>query len=191
MYNKVKKGRDISMKYANFKELTTERLVLRRLMPSDAENFYKFASDETVCKYMLWNTHKTISDTITSIDKSIKSYEKGGYYRFGIALKDSNILIGIIQLLAFDEIKSTCSFAYMIAKESWGMGYGTEALKAVINFAFSCMDIEIIEADHFSVNAASGAVMRKCGMTYIETVKSKYEKNGIIFDADRYVIQKN
>ena len=171
-----------------FAELHTKRLRLRKVRREDAPQFFRFAGSDTVTRYMLWKPHQNIAESVASIEKSLIRYKDGKYYRWGIVLKDTDVLIGIIDLLGFDEEKNTCSFAYMIAQDFWGKGYGTEALRAVLEFAFERMDISAVEADHFADNAASGTVMRKAGMQYIGIEPGKYEKNGISYDAPRYRI---
>lgn len=176
------------MNYAAFTELKTPRLLLRKLKREDAFDFYRFAGSETVTRHMLWKPHQDISESVASIEKSLIRYTEGKYYRWGIALKEMDALIGIIDLLGFDEERNTCSFAYMIAQDFWGRGYGTEALTAVLEFAFERMEVSAVEADHFANNVASGAVMRKAGMLYIGTESNKYQKNGISYDAPWYRI---
>ena len=179
------------MKYIDITEINTPRLRLRKLRLSDAKEFYKFAKDGRVSKYMNWIPHSSVSDSQKSILKSIEEYEKGKYYRWGIAVKENDALIGIIQLLGFYEERNSCSFAYMLNFEYWGNGYGTEALSAVIKFAFENMSVDSIEADIFSENIASAKVLKKCGMTYTDTIKDKYDKNGVLHNADRYVMTRD
>lgn len=179
------------MKYVEFEQLTTSHLRLRKLRRGDAADLFRFGSDEAVCRYMLWEPHGAVEESAASIEKSLRGYETGKYYRWGIALAESDTLIGIISLHNFDEERSACSFAYMLAREHWGKGYGTEALEAVIRFAFERMDMERIEADHFSENPASGAVMRKAGMRHVGTVSGKYEKDGRRYDAEAYILTRD
>ncbi|MBR6676873.1 MAG: N-acetyltransferase, partial [Clostridia bacterium] len=63
------------MKHIGISEITTHRLKLRKLKSCDAEAFYKFASDKKVSQFMNWIPHTSISDSIKSIEKSIKEYE--------------------------------------------------------------------------------------------------------------------
>lgn len=179
------------MKYVDFTELTTLRLRLRKLRENDAEDFYKFGSDTEVSRYMLWKPHTSIDESARSIESTLRKYDEGKFYRWGIALIDTDTLIGMIQLLRFDESNSSCSFAYMLNKDYWNKGLGTEVLSTVIQFAFEEMQIEMIEADHMSGNSASGAVMRKCGMVFTGTAESKYEKDGELCGVDSYVITKS
>ena len=179
------------MRYVEFEELQTPRLRLRKLTGADIPLYYeRIGSDPQVTKYMLFSPHKETSESVASIEKALRRYGEGKCYRFCIALRETDELIGVIEPLRFNEADSSCSFAYMLGRDFWGKGCGTEALTAVFDFLFTKMDIQRIEADHMAENAASGAVMRKAGMTCLGTVPGKYEKEGITHDAVAYVITK-
>ena len=172
--------------------IETPRLILRKLRREDVSLYYaRLWSQEAVARYMLWQPHKTIEESAASIEKVLRRYETGESCRFCIALKETDELIGIIDLLRFDEAEKSCSFAYMLGADFWGKGYGTEAVKAVFGFAFDVLGVEQIKADHFSANPASGAVMRKAGMVWQRTLPRQYEKNGRAFDAEEYRITKH
>ena len=180
------------MRYAEFETLETSRLTLRKISMDDLLDYYeRLFGDGDVCRYLLFDPHQDISESMASIEKTLARYEEGRCYRWGIALREEDTLIGVIELLRFDEEAGTCSFAYMLACDHWNRGYGTEALQAVIRFAFEKLDMDRILVDHMSPNAASGAVMRKAGMTHIGTEPGKYEKHGRIFDAEIYEIRNN
>lgn len=180
------------MRFVEFENIQTDRLLLRDIRMEDVLEYYeRLWGDGDVCRYLLSDPHQDISESMASIEKILARYEAGGCYRWGIALQEDDSLIGVIELLRFDEAADTCSFAYMLGSDYWNQGYGTEALKAVIRFAFEKMDIDRILADHMAPNAASGAVMRKAGMKHTGTEQGKYEKHGRIFDAEVYEIRNN
>lgn len=180
------------MKYAEFKELETPRLVLRKLTREDIPLYHtRLSGSREVTKYMLFQPQQDISGTAAAVEKVLNRYETGKCYRFCIALKDSRELIGIIEPLRFNEEQSSCSFAYMLGRDFWGQGYGTEALRAVLDFLFRDMEIELVQADHMAENAASGAVMRKAGMVYQGTIPDAYEKDGKLHDAPQYAITRS
>jgi len=177
------------MIYGKFAPIQTSRLLLRELRAADADWYYKrLGSSEDVTRYMLWQPHQSQQESCKSIEKVLKQYQEKSGYCWGIALQEDDSLIGRIDLLRFNEEDCSCSFAYMLGKEFWNCGYGTEALRAVFSFAFENLGIRRIAADHMSKNVASGRVMQKAGMQYERTVKSKYEKCGTCYDADAYVI---
>ena len=177
------------MKFVPFRELYTSRLHLRKLTMADVPLYYeRLGSSQEVTKYMLFQPHRDISESVASIEKALRRYEEGRCYRFCIALKQTNELIGVIEPLRFEEDTGSCSFAYMLGKDFWGQGYGTEALTAVLDFLFRDMEMVLVAADHMAENAASGAVMRKAGMVCTGLEPGKYEKNGTRYDAVTYAI---
>ena len=179
------------MYYPEFKNLYTPRLCLRKLTRADIPLYFdRIGSSPEVTKYMLFSPHRDISESVQSVEKALRRYQEGKCYRFGIALRDTDELIGVIEPLRFDEEAGSCSFAYMLAREFWGRGYGTEALSAVLEFLFTEMDMHLVEVDHMAENTASGAVMRKVGMVCTGTVAGKYEKDGVLRDAVCYAITK-
>ena len=180
------------MKYGEFEQIKTSRLLLRELRPTDVDYYYKrLGGSEEVTRYMLWQPHKSKHESQESIDKVLSKYNEHTFYCWGIALLEDDSIIGRIDLLRFDKQTNSCSFAYMLGKEFWNCGFGTEALKAVFSFAFEKLQLTYIVADHMSENVASGKVMQKAGMHYVRKHASKYEKCGKYYDADEYIITYN
>lgn len=175
------------MDFFDLPALRTPRLVLRKLEQKDLPFYYqRLFSNPKVAQYMLWEPHTEISQSAAALEKVLKRYDAGTCCRWAIALNQDDSLIGILELLRFDPVDNTCSFAYMLGEDFWGQGYGTESLEAAFHFAFAELGVSAIAADHFAENAASGAVMRKAGMRYLRTVPGKYEKQGIFHDAMEY-----
>lgn len=180
------------MHFPELQQLHTPRLLLRKLTMADAPLYYsRIASPPEVSRYMLWNPHTRLSETEAVIEQVLRRYASGRCYRWCIALKEDNTPIGAIELLRFDEETESCSFAYMIGSDFWGMGYGTEALKAALGFAFETMQVQFVTADHMSANPASGAVMAKAGMIFCRVIPEKYEKDGQKMDAWEYRITRD
>ena len=177
------------MRYEELTSLKTEHLLLRKLRLSDAPFYYqRIGSSERVTKFMLWQPHRSQQESHESIERILDKYETGRCYTWAIALKEDDSLIGRIDLLRLDEARNCCSFAYMLGEDFWGRGFGTEALKAVFSFAFEVLRLESITVDHMTENAASGRVMQKAGMRFVKRIPSRYEKNGVLHDADEYRI---
>ena len=178
------------MVYREIAQISTPRLWLRKLCREDVQAYYdRIGSRPEVTAGMLWEPHRDISDSVASIEKALHRYAAGKCYRWGIELPGEG-LIGVIELLGFDENAERCSFAYMLCPEYWGQGYGTEALRAALDFAFTRLEIKQVVVDHFTTNPASGAVMRKAGMQFQGILPEKYEKQGKKLDAAPYSITK-
>ena len=178
------------MRYAAFHSLETERLLLRQLQMEDIYEYYeRLFGDADVSRYMLFEPHQDIGESLESLQRKLERYEEGNYYCWGVTEKEEDSLIGLVELLRFDEAEESCSFVYMLGCNYWNRGYGTELLKAVFQFAFTELGVQRISADHMTKNAASGAVMRKAGMQHVGTLPGKYEKLGMAYDAEVYEIR--
>ena len=178
------------MRYADFRHLETDRLILRDIRMEDIQEYYeRLYGDGDVCRYLLFDPHQDIGESLQSIQEILEKYEEGKFYRWGITEKGDDSLIGVIGLVRIDEQANTCSFAYLLGCDYWNQGYGTEALQAVIRFAFEELEIQRIVADHMVQNPASGAVMRKAGMTHIGTEQGKYNKHNKLWDVEVYEIR--
>ena len=178
------------MRYADFRHLETERLILRDIRMEDIQEYYeRLYGDGDVCRYLLFDPHQDIGESLQSIQEILEKYEEGNFYRWGITEKGDDSLIGVIGLVRIDEQANTCSFAYLLGCDYWNRGYGTEAVQAVIRFAFEELEMERIVADHMVANPASGAVMRKAGMTHIGTEQGKYSKHSKLWDVEVYEIR--
>ena len=128
--------------YHGTPKIETKRLILRRMEYVDAQSvFDNWISDERVTNNRVNAAHKSISETIVSDE-----------------------LIGEIDLYDFDNSTGNCEVSYSIGYKWWNQGYGTEALRAIIDFSFKYMNIHKTSAAHNTDNPASGKIMSKSGM---------------------------
>jgi ribosomal-protein-alanine N-acetyltransferase len=65
-----------------------------------------------------------------------------------------------------DELHRRGDIGYALAREYWGHGYATEAVRAMIEFGFEHLNLNRIEARAVPANVASTRVMQKAGMKY-------------------------
>lgn len=63
---------------------------------------------------------------------------------------------------------------YWIARPYWGLGYATEAARAVIEFARSGLRLKHLTAGHFTDNPASGRVLAKLGFEPTGQIAQRY-----------------
>jgi ribosomal-protein-alanine N-acetyltransferase len=169
--------------YLGTPKIETDRLTLKRLEPTNAQSvFDHWLSDERVSDSRISPAHKTVSETIERVAKIVSEYDSKEFSYWGIELKANGELIGEIDLYNFDNVTENCEVSYSIGYRWWNQGYGTEALRAVVEFAFRYMNIHKISAAHNIDNPASGKVMIKAGMEQegmirhmIRNAKSQYK----------------
>ena len=177
------------MEHKGTQRIETERLVLRRFEPDDAEAMYKnWASDPEVTKFLTWPPHKSVDITRKLIDMWVSEYSQPDSYSWVIVLKEINEPIGSIAVVKLDEATSTAQIGYCLGREWWHRGIMTEALGAVIDFAFDEIGANRVEAVHDPNNPNSGKVMLKCGMKYEGTLRQASVNNQGIVDSAYYSI---
>lgn len=172
-------------------KIETERLILRRFTVDDADSmFNNWASDNDICKYMRWTRHKNMEETKKKISDWINFYSKKSFYQWAVTLKGKDEPIGAISLFTVNELDLCGDVGYCIGKKYWGQGIATEALKAVLNFAFEIIGYNRIETYHSINNPASGRVMQKAGMTFEGLARQKYKSICGFEDSNMYSILK-
>lgn len=168
----------------NFVELETSRLLLRRLGFEDVYDYYeRLGSDGEVTKYLPQEPHQDIGESLSFIEQTQMRYEEGNCWLWAIAERETEELVGLIELTALDETEQCCSFVCMIAGGWWNRGYAGEAAKAVFRFAFEELGLRSVRAEHFAVHAAAAGFLRKAGMTRTGIRPGRYEKQGQHHDA--------
>ena len=97
-------------------------------------------------------------------------------YIFAIRLKDNPTIIGGIGL-GIDKAHNKAELGYWLDEGYWNQGLVTEAAEEVLRFGFEELNLKRIFASYFSFNEASGAIMRKIGMTKEGELKAFTKKD--------------
>ena len=158
--------------------LQTERLILRPFQQGDGVFMFKnWASDIDVVRYLRYAPHKDVEGSNDIVKMFINNFGVNGNYEFCICEIDRNEPIGSINIQVASRIDDIGELGYNLSKAKWNKGYMTEALKAVIEFGFSKMNLNRIEACHSVNNPASGKVMQKVGMKYEGLLRDGYKSH--------------
>ena len=149
------------------KIIETENLILREFVMDDALALQKILSDKDVMHFSIWGPLDIKGITIF-LETTIESYKKNGFGKWAIIHKNTNTFIGYCGLQKEDigENEIKVELGYRLAKEFWGKGFGTEAARAVCNYAFNTLQFNEIISCIEKENIPSIRVAEKNGMTY-------------------------
>jgi RimJ/RimL family protein N-acetyltransferase len=146
----------------------TERLLLRELLPSDKEGIFHLDSDMDVHEFLGKNPIKTIEEAQNIIDFVRLEYQENGIGRWAVILKETNEFIGWAGLkLVTENINGHQNFydlGYRFIKYFWQKGYGFEAAKACLEYAFYEMKLQTVYAHTMVGNEGSKRILEKIGM---------------------------
>jgi RimJ/RimL family protein N-acetyltransferase len=136
----------------------TERLLLRPSWPEDARALYDVVADEAIVRNLAlapWPyTPRDAADFAAT--------EHPTHYPNFLLWKrtgDAAILVGSCGIGKRD---GQAELGYWIARAHWGLGYASEAARAVLGIARTLGHRQLVSG-HFTDNPASGRVLRKVG----------------------------
>lgn len=153
--------------------LETERLLLRPCRMTDASDIYEYAHELIVGPMAGWKPHESIAETELIIRDILMKDS------LAIVLKEEKKVIGTIGLM--DRGADTFEIGYSLSEKYWGYGYGTEAAKEMLHYAFTSGLAQIVITGHFIENLRSKKVIEKCGFNFIEVIK-----NGFLYYDNTY-----
>lgn len=164
------------------KKLETDRLILRELNEEDIDFIYNHFSNEDVCKYLYDAEPLKQHEEALEIINWYKDFEIKNHSRWGIVLKESNILIGTCGYHFLDRINKIVEIGYDLNKDFWGQGYMTEALKEIIDVAFTNMQLNRIQAYVYIENIASFKLLEKLKFIREGVIRDKHLFRGNYYD---------
>ncbi len=153
----------LNINFDPFKNLETERLLLRRLDNADVKEVYALRSNPSTMKYIprpLVKNDEEALEHIAMINSKIDSNEG---INWAITLKGNPKLIGIIGHYRIQPQNYRAEIGYMILPEFNGQGIVAEAIKEVVRYGFDVMELHSIEAVIDPDNLASERVLQKNG----------------------------
>ncbi|NLY77117.1 MAG: GNAT family N-acetyltransferase [Tissierellia bacterium] len=143
--------------------LYTDRLILRRFYYSDLDDLFEYAKNPNVGPDAGWKPHGSKRESLSILRQFISSDEV-----WAIVYKDNNRVIGSIGL--HNDSKRANEKArmvgYALSEDYWGLGLATEATKAIIEYGFEKLNLDIISVYHYPHNERSKRVIEKCGFKY-------------------------
>lgn len=117
------------------------------------------------------------------LDEVLKNKTEKDFY-FGIVKKQTNVIVGIIQLNAIDYISGVTTCGILIGeKTERGSGLGVDAVRAILYYAFYILNLRKVMTYIASYNIQAFKVQEKVGIIYKEgCLLSHYLVNGNFVD---------
>lgn len=149
-----------------WKIIETRRLILRAFKESDLDDFFEYASVEGVGEKAGWHHHQTKEKTKEILDIFIKEDKV-----FALVDKEKNKVIGSLGVERYGMEKELSEFnnyqgreiGFVLSKSYWGQGIMPEAVKAVIDYLFSELNLDFLTCGYYNFNSQSKRVQEKRG----------------------------
>ena len=122
--------------------------------------FARYASDPEVTRFLSWPRHRSVADTHAFLDASEDEWLRWPAGPYLIESRQDGKLLGGTGLSFETSFRAVTG--YVLARDSWGSGFATEALNAVVAVAAD-LRVKKIYAHCHPEHTASLRVLEKCG----------------------------
>ena len=165
--------------------LTTNRLVLRPLVPGDARDVHRFLSDAQVMRYWSSGPHADVAET----ERFIVGNCIGGAYESWAITESGGPAMGWLNL--GERRPAVYETGYILGSDYWGRGFAREALSAGLEYVFGTLGARRIFADTDPENAASIRMLEGLGFMREGHLRGEWETHIGIRDSLIFGILEN
>ena len=147
--------------------MKTPRLILKEKSPEDFGRFFPMSKDPEVMKYIGDGSifHWTKEVALEKFTTGLFTEHSDPYYEVAVYREDIDIYIGWCRI-SYSKFLDETALEYRFCSDSWGMGYASETVSAVLNEIFANTDINKIFACTHPDNTASIRVLQKTGFQF-------------------------
>ena len=130
---------------------------------ADLDALWAIFSDAETLRYWShepFETREQATEYLAGIDRVLA---ERSLFQWAIADKETDALLGTVTLTAWDRAHRRAEIGFILGNAHWGRGFGSDAVRTVLAFAFSKMRLHRVEADVDPENGASLALLRRLG----------------------------
>lgn len=169
--------------------IETDRLVLEQLTMDDLFELYEHkkvsAPDiNEITRYVTWSPDHSLNETREFIERQTEQWNDGKEATYLIRpgkTEDGAGTFAGLTSLSIDWDRRTGTFGTWLRRDFWGRGYSGERAGALLNLAFSRLDLEVVSVGHHPDNKQSERAIQK----YVEAHGGQREghlRNNIAFN---------
>ena len=160
-------------------ELWTERMILRRYRPEDADDLYRYlGTDPAMYEYSGWNPYATPEMARETVQGFINRYDDERTYSWVMDIDD--VIVGTIG--AYDYHDDRIEVGFSVVPGWQGRGLATAALRKVLEYLTENEGIPCVTAWCAAENAGSRKVLEKAGMRLISEDKGGLQVGDRVYD---------
>lgn len=164
-------------------ELWTERLILRRYRPEDAEPLHRYLGpDPAMAQCAGWNPYATLETAQETVRRFIAGYDDERSYSWVMDVDD--VVVGTIGAWDYQDDRIEVGFRII---QGWRRrGLATEALRKVLEYLTENEGIPCVIARCASDNIGSRRVLEKAGMRLVRAEKEGLTVGDRVYDRLTY-----
>jgi RimJ/RimL family protein N-acetyltransferase len=163
--------------------LHTTRLRLRPFDDADVDDLFALHSSASVLRY--WDappwSERAVAERFIAACRQMADENTGA--RLAIDRSPDGVFLGWCVLGRWNPDYRSAALGFCLNEAAWGHGYATEAARAVLQWAFDTLDLNRVQAEVDTRNAASARVLEKLGFLREGTLREDCVVNGEVSDS--------
>lgn len=165
--------------FSAFPVLSTDRLVLREWVPSDAADMFSFRSDPVA---QIYNSEpmREVSEATALIEGFRADFTAGERIQWAVTVRPDDRPVGTFGFNSWQRFHRHAELGYDLARTHWGRGLAYEGVAAIVGFGFAEMGLHRIECQTILDNVRSVRLLERLGFQR-EGVRREYslEEDGV------------
>jgi len=156
--------------------LVGEKIYLKPFEMNDIdEGYIQWINDHETTKFLDNPSSKTKED-LQNYAKNV--LDDPNYVFFAVIEKKTNRHVGNAKIGPINWNHRRTTFGRLLSKETWGMGYGTEAVKLMVKYIFEELNLNRIVEHSVVDNIAAIRSVEKAGLDREGTIEEYVYSNG-------------
>lgn len=169
----------------------TPRLTVRDTEETDFPALLALYTSREVMRYISSGRYDwTLEELKTKYNRLNADYPNG-FGLFAVRLDDTGTVIGEAGLFNSYGTPSVLELGYILAREAWGKGYGTEVCNGLIRYGFGLPGVVKLTARMYAVNEASVRLCEKMRMKRVATGETETGQRFYTYELTRDEIERN
>lgn len=157
--------------------LETPRCRLRVPLEADIPHVFSASRVPGFSDGMFWEPPETPAELLFPLERNLAAWRSGTAYTFTVETRNL-VFVGRVALRQTAQ-GGVWNLGFWTHPEQQGRGYMTEAATAALDFGFTRLGAERVEACHAVWNLRSRRVLEKIGMTFTRRVPEGFRKQGV------------
>jgi len=154
---------------------------LKPVEATDADELFPMVHRSSVTDTLVWDGPTSLEGLRDGLVERERQVREGARHQFTIVENATGKKIGSIDIRPFED-GYRGDIGVWVGHPFQGKGYGTEAVRQILEYGFEKLQMEKIEAKVFLGNSASRRTMEKVGFQLEGTIRKGAKKQGEFLD---------
>jgi [ribosomal protein S5]-alanine N-acetyltransferase len=162
--------------------LPAQRVELRWLEDADVPALFTVFSDPEVMRYWSWLPYVDRAEAARLLQDIRDLFRSRSLFQWGIARRSDGLVVGTTTLHRLDRAHRHAEIGFALGRAHWGQGLASEAVTALLGFAFDVLGLHRLEAGADPRNHGSIRLLERQGFRREGYLRERYHLGGEIQD---------